>query len=125
MKRLSITITVCFLMPYSALADTPPTAKEWNKDVVGWNLGNQFECPAPGKDGESVEINNPVGSINAETAWGNPKVTKSMIKAVKEAGFNAVRIPVRWQWHITKPSDMTIDKNWLKRIKEVVDWCME
>ena len=20
-----------------------PTAKEWNKDVVGWNLGNQLE----------------------------------------------------------------------------------
>lgn len=20
------------------------TAKEWNKNVVGWNLGNQFEC---------------------------------------------------------------------------------
>ncbi|MBO7139620.1 MAG: glycoside hydrolase family 5 protein [Prevotella sp.] len=124
MKRLSITITLCFLMAYGAFADTPPTAKEWNKDVVGWNLGNQFECPAPGKDGASVQISNPSGSINAETVWGNPKVTKAMIKAVKEAGFNAVRIPVRWQWHITKPSDMSIDRNWLKRIKEVVDWCL-
>lgn len=72
------------------------TAKEWNKNVVGWNLGNQFECSAPGQDGESMLIGMPDNSIKAETAWGNPVVTKKMIRAVKEAGFNAVRIPVRW-----------------------------
>ena len=101
-----------------------PTAKEWNKGVVGWNLGNQFECSAPGQDGESTQIGNPDGSINAETAWGNPVVTKKMIKAVKDAGFNAIRIPVRWQCHITNPTAMSIDKAWMSRIKEVVDWCL-
>ena len=40
-----------------------PTAKEWNQGVVGWNLGNQFECSAPGQDGESTQIGNPDGSI--------------------------------------------------------------
>ena len=102
-----------------------PTAKEWNAGVVGWNLGNQFECSAPGQDGESMAIGNPDGSINAETAWGNPVVTKKTIKAVKEAGFNAVRIPIRWQCHITNAQAMSIDKAWLTRIKEVVDWCLQ
>lgn len=101
-----------------------PTAKEWNRDVVGWNLGNQFECSAPGQDGESMAIGNPDNSIKAETAWGNPTVTKNTIKAVKDAGFNAVRIPVRWQCHITNQTAMSIDKAWLARIKEVVDWCL-
>ena len=101
-----------------------PTAKEWNAGVVGWNLGNQFECSAPGQDGESMAIGNPDGSIKAETAWGNPVVTKKMIKAVKEAGFNAIRIPIRWQCHITNPQAMSIDKAWIARIKEVVDWCL-
>ena len=94
-----------------------PTAKEWNAGVVGWNLGNQFECSAPGQDGESMAIGNPDGSIKAETAWGNPVVTKKTIKAVKEAGFNAIRIPIRWQCHITNPQAMSIDKAWLARIK--------
>ena len=102
-----------------------PTARQWNEGVVGWNLGNQFECSAPGQDGESMLIGNPDGSIKSETAWGNPVVTKKTIKAVKDAGFNAVRIPVRWQCHITNPTAMSIDKAWLARIKEVVDWCLD
>ena len=102
-----------------------PTAKEWNQGVVGWNLGNQFECSAPGQDGESMQIGMADNSIKAETAWGNPVVTKKVIKAVKEAGFNAVRIPVRWQCHITNAAAMSIDKAWMARIKEVVGWCLQ
>ena len=102
-----------------------PTAQQWNKDVVGWNLGNQFECSAPNQDGESMDIGIPEGSINAETAWGNPVVTKEMIQAVKKAGFNAIRIPIRWQCHITNADAMSIDPAWIARIKEVVGWCLD
>lgn len=102
-----------------------PTAQQWNKDVVGWNLGNQFECSAPNQDGESIEIGNPANSINAETAWGNPRVTKEMIQAVKKAGFNAIRIPIRWQCHITDAQTMSIDPKWIARIKQVVGWCLD
>lgn len=109
----------------SAESNVWPTAKEWNRGVRGWNLGNQLECSAPGQDGESMQIGNPEGSIKAETAWGNPAITKNTIKAVKEAGFNAIRIPVRWQCHITNATAMSIDKAWIKRVREVVDWCLE
>ena len=102
-----------------------PTAQQWNKDVVGWNLGNQFECSAPDQDGESTDIGNPPGSIDAETAWGNPVVTEAMIQAVKKAGFNAIRIPIRWQCHITDAQTMSIDPAWIARIKTVVDWCLK
>jgi endoglucanase len=102
-----------------------PTAKEWNKGIIGWNLGNQFECAAPGQDGESMAIGMADNSIKAETAWGNPVVTKKVIKAVKNAGFNAIRIPVRWQCHITNAQAMSIDKAWINRIKEVVNWCLD
>ena len=107
------------------IGESIPTAQQWNKDVVGWNLGNQFECSAPGQDGESMQIGNPDGSIHAETAWGNPVVTKKMIQAVKKAGFNAIRIPIRWQCHITNAQAMSIDKAWIARIKEVVGWCLD
>lgn len=125
-KLLSLPAFALFFFCLLTLTATAqPTAKEWNQGVVGWNLGNQFECSAPGQNGESMAIGNPEGSINSETAWGNPVVTKETIKAVKEAGFNAVRIPVRWQFHITNPLDMSIDKAWMARVKEVVDWCLD
>lgn len=106
------------------LASSFPTATQWNKGVVGWNLGNQLECPALGTKNESTLITCLEGSINAETAWGNPKVTEKTIKAVKDAGFNAIRIPVRWQCHIVNEQAMTVDKAWMQRVKEVVDWCL-
>ena len=40
------------------VGESIPTAQQWNKDVVGWNLGNEFECSAPGQDGESMQIGN-------------------------------------------------------------------
>ena len=113
------------LMQNMTYSEPYPTAQQWNKDVVGWNLGNQFECSAPGQDGESMDIGNPEGSINAETAWGNPVVTEAMIQAVKNAGFNAIRIPIRWQCHITDVPKMSIDPAWIARIKEVVGWCLK
>lgn len=118
-----------FCLLWLTLASMPcrgqQTARQWNSEVTaGWNLGNQFECSAPGQDGESVAIADPDGADKAETAWGNPIVTKKAIKAVRDAGFNAIRIPVRWQCHITNPAAMTISKTWMNRIKEVIDWCL-
>lgn len=112
------------LMQNMTYSEPYPTAKQWNKDVVCWNLGNQFECSAPGQNGESEDIGNPKGSIDAEIAWGNPRVTEAMIQAVKNAGFNAIRIPIRWQCHITNPDEMSIDQDWIDRIKTVVGWCL-
>ena len=124
-KHFFFTLLVILMMCTVQSVNAQPTAKQWNQGVVGWNLGNQFECSAPGQDGETMAIGMPDNSIKAETAWGNPVVTKKVIKAVKDAGFNAVRIPVRWQCHITNPQAMSIDKAWLKRVKEVVDWCLD
>lgn len=107
------------------LSPSFPTAVQWNQGVVGWNLGNQLECPALGTENESMLFTCLEGSINAETAWGNPKVTEKTIKAVKEAGFNAIRIPVRWQCHIVNEEAMTVDKAWMQRVKEVVGWCLK
>ena len=60
--------------------------------------------------------------MQAETSWGNPTVTQETLQAVKDAGFNAVRIPVRWQCHITDAATMTVSADWIQRVKEVVDY---
>lgn len=83
------------------------TAQEWTRQVkMGWNLGNSLE------------------SQGGETAWGNPKTTQAMIKAVKAAGFNAIRIPVRWSEKVTSTSNMNVGSSWLARVKEIVDWAL-
>ena len=117
-------ISALAIMFASAPTYAQEKAQEWNRNLIGWNLGNQFECSAPGQDGESMAIGNPDNADNAETAWGTPVVTKKTIKAVKDAGFNAIRIPVRWQCHITNPRAMSVSKTWIARIKEVVGWCL-
>lgn len=120
----SLCLTVLGWLAVSVMAQ--PTAHEWNASVTaGWNLGNQLECPPSGQDNGSVAICNPTNALSAEMAWGNPRITQQLMQAVKAAGFNAVRIPVRWQHHITNVQTMTIDIQWLNRIKEVVSYAQE
>lgn len=91
---------------------THGNAAEIAADIkIGWNLGNTLDC---------YDVTWAV--MDHETAWGNPKTTKEMIDTVKAAGFNAVRIPVSWTDHITE--DGTIDKDWMDRVQEVVDYSM-
>lgn len=80
------------------------------KIKIGWNLGNSLEAISDGK--------------GSETAWGNPKTTKTLIDAVKAAGFNAVRIPCAWDPYIEDRTTHQIQASWLARVAEVVDYCV-
>ena len=71
---------------------------------AGINIGNTMEVPG------------------GETGWGNPKVNETYIKGLKDAGFNAVRVPCAWDSHIIDPANHTIDPVWLDRVDEVVGW---
>lgn len=75
---------------------------------VGWNLGNTLDSYNTSKTG-----------LATETGWGNPKTTKEMIQSVKNAGFNAIRIPITWGEHMNGD---TIDSEWLERTAEIVDY---
>lgn len=77
---------------------------------VGWNLGNTFDAhgaPDPAAD---------------ETYWGNPATTKEMIDAVRLQGFRTLRLPVTWSEHVGGAPDHAIDRDWLERVAEVVDY---
>lgn len=87
----------------------------------GWNLGNTLEAYDGSKLGTGISM---------ETAWGNPVVTKELIDKVYEHGFDGIRIPCGWQNQIINDSDPDapdynkIHPDWMKRVKEVVDYCM-
>ena len=79
---------------------------------IGWNLGNTFDAkPAD------------VTGLSTETSWGNPKVTKELIDLVKEAGFNAVRVPVTWGNHMD--ANNQVDPAWMERVAEVVGYVLD
>ncbi|MGB4091535.1 MAG: cellulase family glycosylhydrolase [Ruminococcus flavefaciens] len=75
---------------------------------VGWNLGNALDSYNTGLKG-----------LETETGWGNPKTTQEMVRSVKSAGFNTIRIPVTWGEHMV---GNTIQGEWLTRVQEVVDY---
>jgi len=82
---------------------------------VGWNLGNTLDAVPKLSSSASV--------TQYETAWGNPVTTKAHITAIKNAGFNAIRIPVSW----TKCADSgyKIRADWMARVTEVVNYAVE
>lgn len=82
-----------------------------NNITVGWNLGNTFDA----KDGSN--------GLSYETYWQPDKTTPEFIQAVKDAGFNTLRLPVSWHNHVD--SNNKIDAAWLARVKEVVDYAMD
>ena len=50
---------------------------------------------------------------------------KMLWDGILEMRLSAIRIPIRWQCHITNAQAMSIDKAWIARIKEVVGWCLD
>lgn len=77
--------------------------------TIGWNIGNSLDALGWG--------------VGSETSWGNPVVAKELILKVKEAGFDAVRIPTTWCRHVD--GDFNVDEAWFDRVQEVVDYAYD
>ncbi len=90
------------------------TSQELVEDMgLGWNLGNNFDSYGTW-----------VSGMDTEGCWGNPKATKELIQKVKASGFKSVRIPVTWAGHF-ESDGVTINEEWMARVQEVVDWCVD
>ncbi len=91
-----------------------------NRMNVGWNLGNSFDSKCDRKS-RGYDAN-PKQELN----WGNPYVTKELIDYVASCGFNTIRIPVSWYYNtgVDENGRLRVGKQWLARVKEVVDYAM-
>jgi len=91
--------------PYAGTSDMSLNAKQLAaKMYAGINIGNTLECPT------------------GEGAWSGAVVNLAYVHALKELGFNAVRIPCAWDSHVSDASTNTIDPAWLDRVDEVVGY---
>lgn len=79
----------------------------------GWNLGNTFDSFDEYNDREEV-------------SWGNPVVTRELIKEIKQKGFDNIRLPFTSHMRIDGPeNNYKIDEDFLTRYEEVVRWSLE
>ena len=91
-----------------AIVRTPVGDEPDNYVGLGWNLGNQLDAH--------------VNGIANETSWGNAKATQTLFNKLKADGFHTVRIPVTWLGKVGPAPDYEIDRTWLDRVYEVVEY---
>lgn len=88
-------------------AEENPAYEIMGRLGIGWNLGNSFDAP------------------DGELAWGNPRTKAELFPAVKELGFDTVRIPVSWGRHVSPAPEYSIDESYLTRVDEVVHQALD
>jgi endoglucanase len=103
---IAVSLVICSCPCLSAAepnaAPKPPDAFAVNKLIGrGINLGNALEAPNEG-------------------AWG-VTLQEEYFQLIKDAGFNSIRLPVRWSIHAPNEPPYTIDPNFLNR----VDWAIK
>ena len=103
---------------YLYLEDDFETAAEAVKNMkIGWNLVNTLDAYG---DSEPIE---PWEWSKWEMAWGQRITKPELMKMIRKAGFNTMRIPVTWYLHTD--SNGKVDPQWMKRVHEVVDYVID
>jgi hypothetical protein len=72
----------------------------------GINMGNTLEPPREGD-------------------WNNPPAREVYFDLYRGAGFDLVRVPVRWDMHTSYNEPYQVDQAWMNRVEQVVDWALE
>jgi endoglucanase len=81
--------------------------------------------------GLGINIGNTLDSIGTntwlagETGWGNPKITREIIRALKNYGYKTIRLPVTWAERMGPSPGYIIEKAWMDRAEEVVKWILD
>ena len=124
-QKLMTVLSVALLAACTPKEKPFRTALEMRDAVkVGWNLGNALS--AYNGNGERGMVEEGKGGLETQLDWFMPYSTKAMIDSVKKAGFNAIRVPVRWYPHFhMENGKLIMDPAWMDRVQEVVDWCIE
>ena len=110
---LSLFLSVFQLSVFAADFETATQAVANMK--VGWNLGNTLDACNSGLTGKETSI--------YETCWGQPVTPPELFKVFKDAGFNAIRVPVTWYQHLD--GNNNIDEAWMARVEEVVNYVLD
>ena len=122
---ISLIGMLLLLLCGSACAEElPQTSLEMTRRMGnGINLGNTMEACDNSNHGGYITDD----TVHYETLWGQPVTTAEMVRGMKAAGFDTLRIPVAWMTNAThlNKGDYTISPAYLQRIREIVDYALE
>lgn len=101
--RFLTSLILCVLLISSAWVGqaSPPPLSPIQECL---NLGNMLEAPREGE-------------------WGL-RVQRDYLPIIAAAGFDTVRIPIRWSAHAEEQAPYTLDPAFFARIDEVVGWAL-
>ena len=137
MKKTTILTVLLALSAMCAWAtDFETAATAVHNMRVGWNLGNTLESNSGDVNNMWIERWSGRTPSDYETAWGQPVTQPELFRMFKEAGFNAIRVPVTWYPHMEAKMQLDgsvwdmanddlgtqIQAAWMKRVHEVVDY---
>ncbi len=96
-----------FALGLQPVATNIPANMPLPMPTYGWNLGNTMEA-----------------------TWGVPNRTAAPFYTAANAGFNAVRIPVAWDFNATTNisggiTNYPINPAFMAQVKQVVDWALD
>jgi len=101
---VAVAVTLIYITPL--VKPKPLDAFGYNKLLGrGINLGNALEAPVEG-------------------AWGI-RLEEEFFAIIAEAGFDSVRIPIRWSAHALKEPPYTIDDEFFARVDWAIDQATE
>lgn len=143
MKGKLLTALLCLICSEWSAASDFESAKDAVANMkVGWNLGNTLDSNSG--DSLNMWIEHWTGRLPSdyEVAWGQPVTKPELFKMFKDAGFNAVRVPVTWYPHMEAEFNFSswdnsiwypsrddigtkIDDAWMARVHEVVDYVID
>ena len=108
---------------------------------IGWNLGNTLDSNSGDTLNMWIERWTNRLPTAYETAWGQPVTKSELMKLFKNAGFNAIRVPVTWYPHMEAKFSFTgnstvwypssddfgsqIQAAWMQRVHEIVDYVID
>ncbi|MEE1145135.1 MAG: glycoside hydrolase family 5 protein [Acutalibacteraceae bacterium] len=117
-KLISLALSLC-IMGSIAVTSSVTASAEFSQSsyafsqnmTIGYNIGNSLD---------SV-----LTSSADETYWGCPKITQGLVQAIKDKGYDVIRIPVTWGFKIDSSGNFTDSSVHANRVKQVVDWAYD
>lgn len=125
MKVLVIFILMCVSVTFLVLScqtgtNTTPAGGGGSTTVITANT-NYFD-----NLGKGINLGNYLEGTPGEGSWtSGDLVQQAYFTAIKAAGFDTVRIPIRWSAHALNNSPYTIDATFFSRVDTIVTWALD
>jgi endoglucanase len=96
-------LAASFLISTATIVTPTLASSSTNSLPVGRcvNMGNHLEPPSEGE-------------------WGGKKIETADLKRIADAGFNTIRLPVRWSTNASSTAPYQIDPAFMRRVKGIV-----